>query len=393
MGLLQNIFGKKPTQELINADSYFKTLTAYQPVFRSWGGKLYESELVRSAIDARARHISKLKITVEGSARPELKTKLKHAPNEFQTWSQFLYRVSTILDMQNNVFIVPVVGKYGEISGYFPVLPSQCSILQDKMGKAVLKYTFKNRETAACYLEECGIMTKFQYEDDFFGSSNRALADTMSLIDMQNQGIKEAIKNSATYRFMAQMSNFSKAEDIAKERKRFSAENLKADAEGGGILLFPNTYSNIQQIKTEAYTVPADQRALIEKNISDYYAVNEEIIQSKAFGDKLDAFFDSVIEPFMIQLSEVLTKMTFTYLEQSYGAKIVATANRLMYMPMSQKISLAQQFGDRGMISVNEARELINLPPLEGDAGERLPIRGEYYFNGESEGEGDTNNE
>lgn len=374
MGLFDILFNKGVKAELT---SYFKTLTAYQPVFHSWSGQLYESELVRSAIDARARHISKLKIEVVGNAKPKLTANLKQKPNEFQTWSQFLYRLSTILDMQNNAFIVPVVDRFGEITGYYPVLPSQCEIRQTKTGKAVLVYTFKSNEKAAIFLEECRWLTKFQYLDDFFGSSNAALADTMKLIDMQNQGITEAIKNSASYRFMAQVNNFAKAEDLAEERKRFSAKNLKADSEAGGLLLFPNTYNNIQQIKSTPYTVDAPQRELIQRNVFNYFGVNEDILQNKAIGDSWNAFYEGAIEPFSIQLSEVLTSMTYSDIERERGAEIIATANRLQYLSNKDKLEVSSQMADRGIMSVNEIREIWNLPRVEG--GDQRTIRGEYY--------------
>ena len=100
MGLFESLFKKKPKIEIV-PDGDYKMLTVYQPRFTSWSGQIYESERIRSAIDARARHISKLKVEIVGSARPTLQTKLKKAPNEFQTWSQFLYRASTILDVHN----------------------------------------------------------------------------------------------------------------------------------------------------------------------------------------------------------------------------------------------------------------------------------------------------
>ena len=108
MGLFDFLFKKKEIDLAYHNDGYFKTLTAYQPHFTTWGGELYESALVRSAIDARARHVSKLKVEIQGSARPTLQTKLRLKPNNWQTWSQFLYRTSTILDMHNTAFIVPV---------------------------------------------------------------------------------------------------------------------------------------------------------------------------------------------------------------------------------------------------------------------------------------------
>lgn len=393
MGLFESIFGSKKT-ETIKADSYFKTLTAYSPVFHSWNGSLYESELVRSAIDARARHIAKLKVEVIGSARPTLATRLKAKPNSFQTWYQFMYRLSTILDMHNTAFIVPVVDKYGDTVGMFPVLPTKCEILQTKDGTPVLKYEFSDRQTGACYLSECGIMTKFQYKSDFFGEKNTALNPTMDLIDMQGQGIKEAIKNGATYRFMARTNNFTKTEDLKKERQRFSEENFSKEAGAGGLLLFPNTYSDIQQIKTSPYTINPEERKMIQDNVYNLYAVNEDIIQSKAVGDKWNAFYESVVETFAIQFSEVTTTMFFSEREQSFGSKIVATSNRLQYMSNSDKLKVSAQMADRGLMTINEIRDIWNLPPVED--GDVRTVRGEYYTMGEEdteETEDNTENE
>lgn len=106
MGLFDKVF-RRPNIKITNNPAW-QTLTAYQPVFNSWSGNIYESELVRSAIHIRATHISKLGITFSGTAQRELKTRLKNAPNEFQTWGQFLYRLSTILDATGNAVIVPI---------------------------------------------------------------------------------------------------------------------------------------------------------------------------------------------------------------------------------------------------------------------------------------------
>ncbi len=270
------------------ADSYFKTLTAYQPHFTTWRGELYESELVRSAIDARARHISKLKVEIQGAAKPTLQTKLRLKPNNWQTWSQFLYRASTILDMHNTVVIVPVYDELMNPVGYTPVLPNKCEIVEAD-GIPFLRYEFSHGLKAADYLEECAIITKFQYKNDFFGESNYALDTTMAMVHLNNEAVKEAVENGATYRFMARVNNFSKADDLKKERQRFNETNFKAE-EGGGLLLFPNTYTDIRQIEQEAYTVPEAELKEIRTNVYNYFAVNEEILQSKAYGDSWSAF-------------------------------------------------------------------------------------------------------
>ena len=91
MSLFDKIFrpdeAKRSEDALKYARAWFQTLSAYTPVFTNWGGAIYESEIVRAAIDARARHVSKLKVETRGTANPSLQSKLAQGPNQFQTWS------------------------------------------------------------------------------------------------------------------------------------------------------------------------------------------------------------------------------------------------------------------------------------------------------------------
>lgn len=376
MGLFDFLFGHRPKTPAGQYEQTFKMLNGYTPRFTTWGGEIYESELIRAAINARATHISKLKVETQGAARPALQTKLSHGPNQFQTWSQFLYRLSTILDVHNTAFITPVYDEFGEPSGIYAPLPNRCEITSfDNV--PYLRYEFSNGQKAAIEFAFCGVMTKHQYKSDFFGESNHALYPTMELIHIQDQGIKEGVKSAASYRFMAQLTNFAKSEDLAKERKRFTAENFSSEAEGGGMLLFPNTYSNIQQINAKPWVVDAEQMKVIRENVYDYFGVNEDVLENKAYGDRWTAFYEGAIEPFAIQFSEVMTKMLFTFREQTQGNRVTASANRLQYLSNAEKLNVSSQMLDRGIMSINDVREIWNLPPVEG--GDVRIIRGEYY--------------
>lgn len=375
MSLFDKLFGNRPKPQG-RYEGFFKMLNWYTPRFTSFEGGVYESELIRAAINARATHISKLKVEIFGSAKPALKNKLRHGPNEFQTWGQFLYRLSTILDIHNTAFILPVYDRYGEISGMYAPLPTNCEIVQFN-DVPYLRYQFGWGERAAIELDYCGIMTKFQYRHDFFGETNRALFPTMELIHMQNQGIEEGVKSAATYRFMAKVNNFTKAEDLAKERNRFTAENFGREANAKGLLLFPNTYTDIKQIEAKPWVIDDKQMGLIKDNVFEYFMVNDDVLQNKAYGDAWGAFYEGAIEPFAIQFSDVSTKMIYTFRERSTENFIMATSNRLQYMSNADKLQVSTQLLDRGVISLNGAREIWNLPPVEG--GDIRIIRGEYY--------------
>lgn len=378
MGLFDFFLKNRPKEPADKLLTRFQMFNGYTPKFRSWDGGVYESELIRAAIHARATHISKLSVEVKGSAKPSLQNKLKHGPNQLQTWGQFLYRASTILDIHNTLFICPVFDEYGETTGYVTPLPDRCEIVQYN-GVPYLRYEFKHGEHASIELDKCGIMTKFQHRNDFFGERNEVLKPTMELISIQNQGIEEAVKNASTFRFMAKLNNFAKPDDIKKERDRFSALNLSSESEAGGFLLFPNTYSDIKQIDVKPYTVDAEQMKQIKENVFSYFGVNEEVLQNKAYGDSWDAFYEGAVEPFAIQFSDVMTRAAFSYKEQTNGNQIFASSNRLQYMSNSDKLAVSAQMADRGLMTRNEIREIWNLPPLPEPYGDQLPIRGEYY--------------
>ncbi len=377
MGLFDKIFRPQQVQAAREAHSYFQTLTAYRPHFSTWRGEIYESDLVRAAIDARARHVSKLKPEILGAAKPTLQTKLRQQPNAWQTWSQFLYRCSTILDMENTLVIVPVYDTYMNPIGYYPILPRKCEIV-DINGEVWLRYEFANGQRAADRWSNVAVLTRFQYRSDFFGESNRALDPTMKLIHLENEGIEEAIRNGATFRFMARVSNFSKPEDLKKERQRFNETNLRSE-EDGGILLFPNTYADIKQIDSQPYTVSEEEQKQIRTNVYNYFAINEDVLQSKAYGDSWAAFYESVIEPFAIQFSEAMTAAMFTDRERAAGSQIMLTSNRLQYMTTAEKLNVSAMLADRGILNRDEVREIWNLPELPDGEGKAYIIRGEYY--------------
>ena len=373
MGLFEKIFGPRGKD---TSGQQWITLNNYTDAsWKRWSGDAFESDLVRAAVDARARHISKLSPVLTGSAQSSLQKRLMMRPNSWQVWSQFLYRVSVVLDLQCTAFIVPVYSPTYDITGISLVVPSDFELV-DVNGVPWLRLRFSNGNVASDELSHIGIMTRFQYLSDYFGTGNSALDATLELIDIQRQGIQEAAKNSATYRFMATLGNFAKPEDLAKERERFTTENLQKNA-GGGLLLFPSTYKDIRELDHKQYSIDADQQKAIESRVFNYFGVNDKILSNSANADDLDAFYEGAVEPFALQLADVITNMLFSQREQSSGNRLQFSADRLAYMSTQNKIQLIQMASDRGELMQNEARRILNLPDLPD--GNKTIIRGEYY--------------
>lgn len=371
MGALDKIFGKLKTKKEVS--THFKMLDGYTPIFSTYDGGVYEMELTRACIHTFANHCSKLKPTVTGAGAKGLAAVLDSRPNIFMTSAQFVYKVATIYDTQNTCFIVPVLDALDKIMGYYPVNPQQVEVI-DVGGDPWLRYTFRNGEKAAIELARCGVVSKYLYTKDIRGENNNALRPTLQLLATQNQGIAEGIKNSASFRFMATVNNFTKGSDLARERKKWVEENLGTDA--GGLALFPNTYTGVQQIQSAAKVVDPEQMNIIQTRVLNYFGTNQDVLQNKTVGDAWSAYYEGKIEPFALQLSQAMTCMTFTANQQARGNAVVWSANRLQYMTNADKLQVSSQMFDRGILSTNDVMDIWNLPHVPD--GDKRYIRKEY---------------
>ena len=379
MGMLEKIFGKREQPAALKNAQIFKMLEGYTPAWTTWRGCIYESELIRASLDAWGRHAAKLKPNIRGSAQKELQNRMKVRPNAFQEWTQFLYQTATVLGVRNNVFLVKTRDDYGNPTGIINIVPDSWELVEYQ-GEPWIRFILSNNKRRAERLAEVGILTRFQYKSELFGENNEALKPVLDLITMQRQGITEGIKNGNSYRFWAKSDNWASDEDIGEEMQRFNKFTFGNKKTAGGVLIFPNTYEDIHEMKPGGYTVDKEQQEHIKTNVFDYFAVNEDILQNKAFGDAWLAFYEGFVEWFAIQLGESVSGMIFTDRERgAYENQVFFTSNRLQYMSNADKLNAVTQLGDRGLATRNELREILNLEPLPDELGNQIPARGEYY--------------
>lgn len=369
--LLKKIRHEKKVETALN--EYFSLINSYIPVFTTFQGGLYEMELTRAAIHSFATHCSKLKPEVVGSEGRRLDSVLKNQPNSLMDTKKYLYRLATCYMTDNNAIIAPVLSR-GEIAGYYPMAVSKIQLVEYG-GEIFVRYDMGNGEYFAVELEKCGIMNQFQYTNELWGESNRCLQPTLDLINTQNEGIINGIKNSAAIRFIARLAMTLKDKDIKAEQNRLREVNLSPD-NNGGVMLLDQKYSEIKQIDSRPYIVNAGQMEHIRENVFTYFGTNEYILQNKYTPDQWNAYYEGKIEPFALEAGLVHTNMTFSDRAKAFGNQIFFSSNRLQYASITDKINFIVQMGDRGRTSINEDREVFNLPPIEG--GDEHFIRGEY---------------
>ena len=148
MGLFERIFGKKEPVAAAKAKSTFQLLEGYTPAFYNWNGSIYESDLIRAALDAHGRHAAKLSVNIAGEAQKSLKNHLMIEPNDFQTWGQFLYRTAVILYAKNTAFLIPTRGEYGEANGVIGIIPVKWELVEWN-GTPYVRFFLKNNKRIA----------------------------------------------------------------------------------------------------------------------------------------------------------------------------------------------------------------------------------------------------
>ena len=355
------------------AAEYFQLLDGYRPIYTSYSGGVYEVSQTRAAINANATHRSKLQVDITGDKYRDLQHIINVQPNPWQTTAQFLAKISTILDVENTCIIIPLYDSIypDHIVGFWPILASGADIVE-RDGVVYLRYTHQGRACAIEY-DRCGIMTRMSYKSEIFGDSNTAIAPTMDLIDIHRKSIEEAVRASATLRFLVKLSNVFADRTIREERDRFVSQGL---TDAGGVLMVDSKYSEVKQIESKPVIVDKDQMALIDQNVQDYYGISRKIIQNDFNSSEWSAYYEGSVEPFAIQLSQVLTSMLFTGQDIARGCMVYLSANRLQYASNEEKTEIVQTLFDRGLMTTNQGLDVFNLPHVPD--GDKRYIRKDY---------------
>lgn len=344
-----------------------------RPYTVGWNGSMYQQVLVRSVIERFAIACSKLKPEIHGDARPRVRRAIETSPNQFQTWPQFLYRCATLYMNNTTVCVVPTYKPGTQVQiGFYPVPLAEAEVVEYG-GEYWLRWSTMDGDTRAVELATVAIVTRFQYMSDWFGDGN-ILANTLSMLKAQEDAQKQSINDSAQVRFIGQLNGQVREEDMVKKRDRFAEQNL-SDANQTQLMVYDNTFATIEQLKSQNWTIPSDEMERIENNVFDYFGINRRILQNAYDENAWDAFYEGAIEPFALALGEALTQATFKMRERPQN-RIEFSSNRMEYASAASKRNMGKDMTDRALMKVNEVREMLQLPPVDG--GDVFILRGEY---------------
>lgn len=378
MGFL-DLFMKKKTRS--ERYSEWKEFGAYNSQFNAFGSDIYKSATVRQAIRPIAEHTSK---AFAHSTRDGIADILNISPNIYMNGKDFLAKVRTRLELYNTAFIWIQRGNNGVPVSFYPVPYTSFEALEYNKN-LFIRFTFSAAEAIVVPWEDLAVLRKDYNSSDFAGDDNRAVLSLLELMNTTNQGISNAVKATANLRGILKSTKAMLSDDdIKKQKDRFVKDYLNLENEGGIASL--DSTQEFTPITMTPTIVSWEQRKQFRDDVYSCFGVSDSIVNSNYTEAQMEAFYDSRIEPFLIALSDELTRKVFTERERAFGAEIVYESNRLKFSSTATKLAMVSLV-DRSLLTPNEYRKLFDLDPYEG--GDEFVLRLDTGKTGNGKGSGE----
>lgn len=373
MGLFDKIFGKKQAP----TTTRFEMINDSGGGFFAWNGDIYQSDIIRACIRPKAKAVGKLIAkhirdnSTEFKVNPDSYMRfLLEEPNPLMTGQMFQEKMAVQLELNHNAFAYIKRDDFGYPTEIYPIPCTTVEVVEGAQGDIFLKFYFKNGKQMTIPYTDIIHLRKDFNDNDFFGEHpGNALAQLMEIVTTTDQGIVKAIKNSAVVKWILKFKSVLKQEDIDSQVKNFVNNYLNISNDGGAASSDPRY--DLEQVKPEAFVPDSKQMQETVQRIYNFFNTNENIIQSKYNEDEWNAYYESEIEVFAMQLAGEYTRKLFSRRERGFGNKIIFESSSLQYASMSTKMNLVQMV-DRGSLTPNEWRAILSLGPIEG--GDK-PIR------------------
>lgn len=371
--MLKSIFGGDGGKRTATV---YKLLNSYEDYFYPVSDRIYDDATVRTCIDAIAKNVAKLKIChnrrkgdavtlVEG----RLNGLLSSRPNEYMSTYDFLYKLVTQVYCHNNGFVYIRRDKDGNVTGFYPLDYGSVKLVEFD-GELYCKFAFLQAGYVTVPYTSIIHIRKHFNGHDIFGESNRKILDeNLGLLTTLKQGLKKAIQEGSRIKGLLKFTGVIRPEDQQAQLDVF-VKGIKATTNGAGIGT-TDAKADFVELKSQNTTADNGQMDLVREDVYRYFGVSEKIITAIYTESEWNAFFESVIEPLAIQLSQEFTAKVFTEKERGYGNEITFTMNRLEYVNLDSKVKLVQVLQQTGVMTINELREIFGFSALP-DGGKRL---------------------
>lgn len=366
------------------------SLTGYSPFYASFGTNIYNSITVQQALKCIADEIKKLKprhvrytdndpVMVFDDIQAVL-----NDPNPYMTTNEFLEKITYILLMNYNAFIIPtyytwVDDKTGatqrKYESLYPINPQSTEFIEDiDTGEMFVKFMFFNGYETTIPLDDV-IHLKYNYSvNDYMGGNAIGQPDTAAILDtlemnyQLQHGIEKALKSSYAVNAVVKYQTLMDKGETAKALAELE-EKLR------------NNESGFLPLDLKAEFIPLEHKsAIVDEKVLEFiddlilrnWGVPREILKGNFSQEVYNSFYQKCLEPLVISFSEAFTKGIFTRRERAFGNKIEFYPKELLFMTVGQTIEMINTLAPTGALYENEKRRFVGLPPIKELEGERF---------------------
>ena len=381
--MIRNIFGKITGGQ--DGLTRAKLLNGWSNDYVPFDGEAYDNATGRNCIDTIARHAGKLHprhiVRKNGNIVKNADSKLQYLlstrPNWLMTASEFIEKIVAQYYCYNNLFVYIQRDMNGNVEALWPLNFNNLELFEDKQGNLYCRFTFGTGEQATVPYEEMIHIRRHFNRDDVFGDpEGKILREDINLLKAVKTAVINVVKNFHKLRGIIQWTGTVRPEDQESMWRKF-VDSFAGPSNGSGIGSLDNR-GKFQQLTTDTQTFESGQMKFARDNLYKYFGVSEEIVSGKFKEEEYQAFYESVIAPIAIKLSQEFTEKIFTPKERGFGNEIVFEGNRLAYMSTASKVKIAEAMIPAGAIKRNEIRELFGYAGLPGKEGEEIVVSLNY---------------
>ena len=377
MGLFDIFKRKKKFVEPIQYDTRFFRSTLN--LFQDFGDNINASDVVKICIDRIATHSAKLKpryVKTEDDKtvqekKGNLSYILKFQPNYLMSPFDFIYRVVTLLFLNNNAFIYPVYDENYDLKELWPIKPNNVEVLKDEGGSMFFRFYFSDGKSYTLPYESIIHLRRFYGVNDVFGgtsaaSDHAALLKTIKINVSLLQGVDNAIRSSFQIKGLLKINGLLNEKDKTAQKAEFD-KALKESIENDGSAIVPvDLKSEYVPLTSDPKLIDSTTLTFLQKKIISYFGVSDAIFDNKYNENEYNAFYESVIEGIAIQMSEAFSKALLTRGQLEKGEQIIFYSERLQYASWNTKVQAIEKLMGLGILSLNESRALLGFEPIEG---------------------------
>jgi HK97 family phage portal protein len=366
---------------------FASTLNGWLPLYTQFGTNIYLSDAVQQAVSCIVGEIKKLNPT-HVRYKNDDPTPIRHStvqdvlsdPNPLMTTSEFLEKITWLLMLNYNAFIVPIYRtwmdngeEHRDYEALYPINPTEVDFIEDASGRLFVRFYFASGyETTFPY--DNVIHIKYNYSinqymggDEMGQPNNEALLKTLELNKQLLDGLAKAMKASYNVNGIMKYNTLMDDNKIHEAIREFE-EKLNRNESGILPLDLKTEYTPLEH-KIEL--VDADTLKFIDEKILRNFGVPLCILTGNYTKEQYEAFYQKTLEPIIVSMSQAITKKLFTPREKAFGNRVELYPKELIFMTTSQTLEMINILSPTGALFENEKRTALGLRPLPELEGKR----------------------